>query len=345
MKSFVCSAMAFAWFSAALCSSTRSDADDTRPIRVHLQWANQTADPTCLDQPRLAQAVELRLQRKAFVPASPDVLLQGVLVQDQSRRIARMTLKRPGGEVVGLRELESPDPTCSTLNEAIPLSVALMIDYQQRVLRLHVPRIEPPPSSEPPPPEKPAPLLEERKHPETWRLGPRIGVSADLGVLPSMSWSPRIGIDASYAWTSLRVEGAWLVPRTASFTECDVTLTGWTVGMAGCASFLRTPRWGASTCVGAEAGRLLSSGAGFEQNRDGASTLGNAWIGLESLTRFTRDWGVGLGLHGGVPIVPQRFEYTNDLGETPTLFESAPIFGRLFLSLVYSHPTDQKPGP
>ncbi len=306
-------------------------ADEVRPIHVGLRWSNETGDTGCLDQQALATAVEVRLQRSAFSAGTPDLVLEGSIVQEAGKRIARMTLARPDGEVVGRRELESPDLTCSTLNEAVPLSVALMIDYQQRIPRFHVPAIEPP--KPPPPAPKPAP---PQPIPSAgWRFGSRAAFSAETGLLPDVTLAPRAAIEASHAWLSLRLEGAWLVPRTATYDAGAVTLTGWTAGAAGCAQFLQGPALESSACLGGEGGRLFAAGARFRHNRDESATLGNAWLGVEAAVPLTPGWGLLLGLQGGVPLVPQRLEYDASDGQPASLFESAPLFGRASLGFLY----------
>ena len=326
---------------------TSASAEETRPIRVRLHWTNQTGDATCLDEEALAKAVESRLQRQAFVDASPDLVLDGSVMRESGKRIASMTLRRPDGELVGRRELESPDRSCSTLNEAVPLSVALMIDYQQRVLRLHVPAIKPAAAAPPPPPRpKPAPVpTPSPSNDDRWRLGSRAGAAAEIGALPGLSWSTHVSFEASRGWPSLRLEAAWLVPRSASFDEGEVTLAGWTLGAAGCGSWLRTDHFRSALCMGGEAGRLLSTGGGFERNKDSASMLANAWLGADALAYLYQDWGLSLGLVGGTPLVKQRLEYTNAGGETPSLFEASTLFARMSLSFVYApRGSDQKFG-
>ena len=317
--------------SLSVLGPSTTHADEVRPIHVGLRWSNATGDTACLDQQALAKAVEVRLRRSAFLAGAPDLLLEGSLVQEGSKRIARMTLSRPDGEVVGRRELESPDPTCSTLNEAVPLSVALMIDYQQRIPRFHVPAIEPP---EPPRPA-PRPAPPEQVPSPAWRFGTRAGVSAEAGLLPGITLAPRAAVEASHAWLSLRIEGAWLIPRTASYDAGAVTLTGWTAGAAGCAQFLQGPALESSACLGGEGGRLFAAGARFRQNRDESATLGNAWLGVETTIPLTPGWGLVLGLQGGVPLVPQHLEYDAADGQPASLFESSPLFGRVSLGFLY----------
>jgi hypothetical protein len=315
----------------AVLGPSTTHADEVRPIHVGLRWSNETGDMGCLDEQALAKAVEVRLRRSAFLAGAPDLVLEGSLVQEGGKRIARMTLARPDGEVVGRRELESPDLTCSTLNEAVPLSVALMIDYQQRIPRFHVPVIEPP---EPPPPA-PNPAPPQQAPPAGWRFGSRAAISAEAGLLPDVTLAPRAAIEATHAWLSLRIEGAWLVPRTASYDAGAVTLTGWTAGAAGCAQFLQGPALESSACLGGEGGRLFAAGARFRQNRDETAALGNAWLGVEAAVPITAGWGLHLGLQGGVPLVPQRLEYDAAEGHPTSLFESSPLFGRVSLGFLY----------
>jgi hypothetical protein len=343
-RNFLAAAFAAPWVLA--CATRVAQADDARPIRVRLSWTNQTAGADCLNEAGLAKAVELRLRRTAFTTSSPDLLLDGAVVQERGKRVAKITVRRADGELVGHRELESPDPTCATLNEAAPLSIALMIDYQQRVLRLHLPAIEAvaTPTSQPKPSPAPGqPTPPAAKTP--WQFGSRAGGAVEAGMLPGLSWSTRIALEASRGWPSLRMEAAWVVPRSAAFDAGDATMTGWTVGVAGCGNWLRKPTFHSALCLGGEGGRLLTSGARFQQNRDGATALGVAWLGVDVFAHVAQDWGLSLGLQGGVPVVRQRFEYTSSTGENPTLFESFPVFGRLSLSIAYvPRPVDQKSG-
>jgi hypothetical protein len=315
----------------AVLGPSTTHANEVRPIHVGLRWSNETGDTGCLDEQALAKAVEVRLQRRAFGAGTPDLVLEGSVVRESGKRIARMTITRPDGEIVGRRELESLDPTCATLNEAVPLSVALMIDYQQRIPRFHVPVIEPP---EPPPPA-PRPAPSQQAPSPGWRFGSRAAISAEAGLLPDVTLAPRAAIEASHAWLSLRIEGAWLVPRTASYDAGAVTLTGWTAGATGCAQFLQRPALESSACLGGEGGRLFAAGTRFRQNRDDAATLANAWLGVEAAVPLTPGWGLQVGLQGGVPLVPQRLEYDAADGQIASLFESAPLFGRVSLGFLY----------
>ncbi|MEB2312870.1 MAG: hypothetical protein OZ921_08810 [Sorangiineae bacterium] len=324
-----------AW--ASLSWPAMALAEDARPIRVRLHWRNDTSVADCLDEAALARGVEVRLQRPAFVQDAYDLQLDGGVVNERGARVARITLRKADGTLVGKRELESRDPTCRTLDEAVPLSVALMIDYQQRVSRLHVPAL-PPPAPKPPPPRpapRPAAAPSEPTTPR-WQLGTRVGGGVDAGALPGATWLALAGIELTRGWSMLRADGVFFAPKTATLGPGRVFVTGWGVGASACAVWRHATDVHTAYCLGAEAGRLYLAGSRFMHDSDAVATHARAWGGAEARLRLVGPWWAGVGAQLGTPLVAQRWEFTDERGDPSPLYSSSRVVGRLLLTLGYA---------
>lgn len=327
------------WVACVLClvgvvSPCEAQQQEMRPIRVRLLWENRTQDPTCIDAKTLVKDVEDRLQRSVFIENNPDLVLEGAVVLEAGKPVVRISLHDANGSPIGRRELESEDRTCSTLNAAVPLSVALMIDYQQSTLRLHVPVVAVAPAplaavARPRP--KPAVVQET----EPWQLGFGLGAAAQVGVLPEITWLTTVGMEAIHGRGAFRVEASWLPPRSVSYDVGRVTITGWTVDGSGCGAWLRASGFRSSLCAGFQAGRILEAGAGFDHNNDSAAGVGGLWAGVDAQIPGERSWGMRLGLSGGVPLVRHQIEFTNESGDSQTLYQSSGVYGRLALTFVH----------
>ncbi len=322
---------------ASLSWPTLALAEDARPIRVLLHWRNDTSAADCIDEAQLARAVEVRLQRPAFVQDAYDLQLDGGVVRERGARVARISLRKADGALIGKRELESRDATCRTLDEAVPLSVALMIDYQQRVSRLHVPAL--PQSAPPPPPSRPAsPPAAAPTGPTTprWQLGTRVGAGVDAGALPGATWLVLAGVELTRGWSMLRADGVFFAPKTATLEPGRVFVTGWGVGASACAVWRHATDVHTAYCLGAEAGRLYLAGSRFVHDSDAVATHARAWGGAEARARLVGAWWAGVGAQLGTPLVAQRWEFTDERGDPSPLYSSSRVAGRLLLTLGYS---------
>src|SRR3954465_1866725 len=122
----------------------------TAPSAVALAWTGPGPELTCLGEEGLARAVDEYVGRDAFAAGPVDSALRVTVERLPDRHWhARLELSDRTGNVLGTRELTSPSELCSSLDEPLVLTVALMVDDETE------PAAPEPPAPEPPPPEPP----------------------------------------------------------------------------------------------------------------------------------------------------------------------------------------------
>src|SRR5688500_741329 len=111
----------------------------------------------CLDAAALALAVEAQLERRVFDEARAEVVVSGTARRTDEGWVAELLLRRTDGTQIGMRELRTPSPECSALDEGLPLVVALMVDLPRSRIALTLPQRPPPaaaPAAPPPAPRR-----------------------------------------------------------------------------------------------------------------------------------------------------------------------------------------------
>jgi hypothetical protein len=94
---------------------------------VELAWTREAGAESCADQSMLESAVVRRLGRNPF--ARPGALLvEGHAYRDGTSYRARLALRGPSGELLGVRAFESEATSCESLLQATALAIALAVD-------------------------------------------------------------------------------------------------------------------------------------------------------------------------------------------------------------------------
>ncbi len=230
-------------------------AGDDIPAWVRLLWS---APPGCPSAERLVDETSRWMGRRAFVPPghAAHYVVQGSVERPAPRRwIARLTLRRPDGSVLGTRELRARGPSCRPLARLLPVVLALLTNLRAPRLTLRLP---------PPRPIRTrprAPLLE---------AGGGIFLEASLGaqpVVPSAAFSVRAVLGSPHAtwWSWLALW--WMPTRSAHRAGGEVGIgyralqAGLCLGRSLGDDLLHGP------CLALSLGHSERWGRGFERNR------------------------------------------------------------------------------
>ena len=116
------------------------------PASFRWSFVRLSGAESCPGAEGIAAGVRARLGREPF-GNDADRNIEGVVTRDGQVWRAHLSVIGPDGAVLGSRDLQSSEPDCSTLADAVTLAVALVID----------PRAALAPASAPRPPADPAP--------------------------------------------------------------------------------------------------------------------------------------------------------------------------------------------
>lgn len=246
---------------------------------VELEWVGPGSEATCLGAARLTAAVNEYLGREAITEPPGERRLRVEVERHPKSWSAHIQLvdlqtKAPLGE----RELGADGPLCSGLDEALKLSVALLLDDDLSQAPATpepqvAPRPEPRPKLDPEP--EPEPDLPAAEPSEPWRFSLDASVVALGAMLPALAAGTALGFEASpKRWLALRAQGAAFLPQTrevapgASFTAG--VLFG---GVSVCPRAELAPSFSLSACFGFQGGRLWVTRSGFSDGKDAARRL------------------------------------------------------------------------
>ena len=167
---------------AAFCAAGTAHAQATSS----LSWSRLPGAESCIGAGELARRVEQRLGRRALV--APSQADRSVEAHVEPRRgggwQAALALADRSGAILRERALETREPSCRALDDALVLVIALLVD----------------PEGAPPPPPEPAPRVVIREvvrtvhvH-EPWSLAAASGASVEAGVLPEPALAAQLAI-------------------------------------------------------------------------------------------------------------------------------------------------------
>jgi hypothetical protein len=118
-------------------------AAQSRVAQAELSWSRERGAEACGDGSTLRQGVLERLGRDPF--GSPGALLiEGRAFVDQEHFRARLSVRGPDGELLGVRTLESDAAGCESLTRAVALAIALVIDPEAGSPRARDQPVDPP---------------------------------------------------------------------------------------------------------------------------------------------------------------------------------------------------------
>lgn len=321
----------------------RADADPPPARTSSLAWVRLPGAESCIDARALAQAVELRLGRAAFVaPTRGDVAIEARIERREGPDGWRATINvlDAAGARTGRRELETDRADCRAIDDELELVIALLIDPAAALAPplppAPLPFTLPPPRSVAPavplvcPPLAPLPAPRD-----PWRVSVAAGPIAEVGLLPS-AVGVGLAIRAHVApprgpsfdlggalWADSRVETG-VGTRTFSFaygwlSACPIDFAGNSTVLTG--------------CLGAQIGSLRVSDVGllskYRQEQLVLDLVADARLRRRFVGPLFGSFGLGLV----VPTVRDRFYFTDAVGARHDVFQVSPVAGLADLAL------------
>jgi hypothetical protein len=303
---------------ALALTATAQAAESTEPASsaaaapsVTLEWSGPGPEDNCLGRDRLENAVDDYLGRPAFsVPPADTTLQVRIKSRGEQGYRALITLRETAtGRVLGERELVSKLQLCSGLDEALELTVALMVDSDWAGAAEPSPAPEESPSSPVETPEAPAP-----KSRRPWQFGIEGVALAGFGALPHPGAGAEVALTAApIPWFMMRLHGRGFLPSSASAGSAEVEMTLLAAGLALCPRAVPDSSWAVAVCAGFESGLLLSAPSGLEGGHDETRGWFGGSFGARAELRLSQRFGL---LGEGFAIVPIRPErYVIDLDD------------------------------
>jgi len=330
-----------------------------------LNWVRLEGADDCLSAAQLADKVEVRVGRTLFVATTQAALfvdgtVRGAPKADGTGRVfdIKLQVSRPGGEVLGERELSIEGSTCSIIDDAVSLVIAVTLYPRSSLVVTGIPLdpntaaslttlfgdepTDPDPSSLPKAtastrvtPKAQARAESQEQQSNGTGAPPGTGLSLDpigaagVGQMPNVRVAlggylrifPRhvFPFDLGLAHYFVATEP---VPEGGGV---DFSLT--TVSLTGCPwSFLTTDLRG---CVGFEGGVLASAPRALAQTGPRSTDpVLSILVGLVFRPRIAGPLHLRAALLAGVPLLQHEFVYQALDGGFPTLFQTSPIHGR-----------------
>lgn len=326
--------------SAAVVVAARNGAADTPRVSA-LGWVRQAGAESCMGTRELAQAVEQRLGRPVFVSAAAaEVFIEGRIEPAASPPgfHAHLALASQGGDILGMRDLDTREASCRAFDEELALVVALLIDPNAALTAPGAPRLVP----TPPPPQVIhervlIPVFVERPSPppgEPWGESVGVGPVFAAGLLPGASAGvslrgeitpPRLfPIDVGGAvWLDAATDVAGR-GATLSLSYGFLSLCPLTVGTGG--TRLRA-------CGGVQVGAIRASGHGFLVSGGQEHVVVQPALEGRLTRRLLGPLELGIGLGVAFPLVRTRLFYLDGSGAEQELYRTGAVAGILDASL------------
>lgn len=266
---------------------------------------------TCIDQQRLENEVELRLERHVFVgPARAQMLIRGSIapVPDSSQWVASLEATDMAGKSVGVRVVRSEAEQCGDLDGALAIVLAVAIDSAKKKIVLRVP------------PPTPRPQVE----PEIWKGRVAPTAWSAVGLLPGLAFGAglRASVEAPAFWP-VELDLTGYLPKRKEENGRGAELVGWHAGALLCPRVIEGESAALGLCLGGQVGVLQGAGFGFPVTQQVDSTMANA------VSRLALELPLGrveptLGVGATVPLVRDRFVYEAG-GEKVELHRASPV--------------------
>lgn len=303
-----------------------------RHARTFLDWDPALVEAGCLSAEAVAAAVEARIRRPlgAQDRADAELVLEARRVEGEGLS-AELTLARPGGEVLGVRRIETSERRCDTLDAGLPLVIAMLVDLHEREAVVALP--EPTPTPTPPPIAAPPVAQTPPPPPNDGAWGTlEVGASMDGFGLPLAALGLEVvsGFSGSRGPLSGMARLAFVVPQT-SYATGAVEVWGARGALGAC---LHAEPTGVALggCVLVEGGALHITGQGFDVSRSGDAPHIAAVALLSGVLLALEPFTVRVELGASVPFVVQRFVY-DDPGGSASFFVASPMTLRAGLLL------------
>lgn len=285
----------------------------------------------CLSTPQLERSVERRLKRKVFVDPERAGLRFVVSFSKHADELrARIEVSSIDGTPRGARLLVTSSH-CSALDDALALSVALLVD-------------------QPPDPEPPSdpPVLPEGAAPAVAKTAPAaprpIAIPAEV-IAPREPWHAFAGLSAAGVWgvvpdvtpgialhftlvpryflpTTFTGE-AFRVARAERDAASGARFRLIRAGIAVCPALLQHPERSVSLCFGQKLGWLLVEGYGFDHDARERRLSYALTAGVEGHQRLFFPFSIRGYLGAEVPVM--RDQFASGGRNSTNLFQSGPV--------------------
>jgi hypothetical protein len=305
-------AIRLALSSSALLGALSAHASQS--VRAELEVTHAPGTTGCASAELLARSVEARLMRRVFTRdggAAADFLVRVGFSRGGTEYRARIELYTRSGEFRGQRSLVARSRHCSSIDDSLALSIALLLDSvsaepaPQAAARASTG--EPAPRRSTRPITIPPTTLAPR---EPWRFAVASEARVSVGLLPGAA----LGVAAGVALEPPRTIGVvgegeyWFSDEAAGERPASgARFQLMRAGLLVCAPAERGARLTARLCAGQSLGYLRSFGFGFDRNlRDERLTYGLS-LRAEAHLRVAGPLGLRGVLGGEAPLVRDRF--------------------------------------
>lgn len=325
---------------AVLACAERARASDPEPpaaealTTFRLSFVRLSGAESCPGAEKIAAGVRARLGRDPFAD-SADRDIEGSVVREGGVWRARLSVLGPEGAVLGARELQSTEPDCSTLADAVTLAVALVID--PRAAFAAPPAAPAPSPSVPPPGPTPAPVApvvvapvpapvassaaRPTRVPAPRRLTLSLRVALALGLLPRAAFGAESAGEVGLAErVGLSVGLSYLPEARTSDAAYAFGLSAAFVGL--CIGAVTAPAARVAFCGEGQLGAMHAVVYSARPLPPGE----HLWAGARVGPRFQLALGGGLWLEAGaqalVPLIRHEFALKD---QQAPVFQSRPV--------------------
>lgn len=272
---------------------------------VALSWTGPGPELTCLGEDGLARAVDEYVGRDVFATGPIDSALRVSVERLPDRHWhARLELSDRTGDVLGSRELTSTTELCSSLDEPLVLTVALLVDDETEPAAPESPAPEPPPPEPAPPPPLAPPHRAEGVH---WLLDAALAVES--GLEPRLAPGLALGVELRAApWFSARAGALGFLPAEAAVTDgagVHFAFLAGTLELCTGAGTTRSLR--GALCVGPVYGVLSAKPKGLTKTQRTSTEVLALSAGLRGAVPLAGRWTATVGASALFPHRPDRF--------------------------------------
>lgn len=280
---------------------------ETDPSTPRLEWR---APPECIRARELDHLVTTELGRSAFDPTARELVVRGrVTLSPNGTYRTDVELLRASGDVLGVRRIDSDNRQCRSLDEALAVMLAIMLNVNR----------------------------EERAHEApsrvTWRAA--VGGFVSLGRMPGAGLE--VLASGGPVWrgvTSFDAELGLELGPSRSVAEGSVEARAGTVRLGlSPVLFGGTPEL--SLRLGGGAGLLEATAAGFDRVTRRVRPTAEGRVGLRLAFPVARPLLLEIAADFGVMPLRPSFSVVNAGGSREELFRPALVFGTLGLSLAF----------
>ena len=325
----------------------RAGATADRPTSS-LSWVRLAGSESCIAAAELGTRVEAHLGRTVFSsPSTANVSIEGHVERRGKRFVAMLGGSGRDGTPIGTRQLDSEGADCRSLDVALILVIALMIDPDAVAAAAATAPAAPTP---PPPPatrEAGREIVVREIHdgpptaasgppppPAPWRLDAHVDATLGLGRLPGRTPGVMLGVGfgptprfpleltlgtspSASADTGGRSVSFSLVEGGLGF--CPDVPVGGRVTVGGCASV--------------RVGRIRSVGSGFDRNEAIDRVLADVVVGARAGVTLVRPFFAVATASAVVPMARQRTTFRGADGAEVLLHERAAFGAELAIGV------------